>query len=218
MIGTIGSLVQETRTFRTWLLAASLYTAACTTTAVLLGFALSVLGHGGTQVLAHSGLFDLRLVEGLLISSCAVAYALSDVGVIRLPRPTFLRAVPASWWRRWAPFGAAVAYGATLGLGVTTRIRLGGTYVILLLALVSQSPLQGALLVGAYGLSRGFSIFPGSLAVYRSRFSAPHFDSAWLRWEPAELFAAAVLLMVGVEIAIAALLNTGPGLAWLGLL
>ena len=65
-----------------------------------------------------------------LIGLLALAYAVSDVGLLRLPRPNLTQAVPITWWRRWQPYGAALAYGSALGLGVMTRIPFGAFYVL----------------------------------------------------------------------------------------
>src|SRR5690348_6690003 len=122
MIGTIGSLVQETSNRKRWLLATSLYTLACVCTAMLLGATLGFLGHS-IQPLIHGSAFPHAGVW--LIGLLALAYAMSDVGLLWLPYPTLRLAVPITWWRRWRPYKAALAYGGALGLGVMTRIPFG---------------------------------------------------------------------------------------------
>src|SRR5947209_18140984 len=107
MIGTIGSLVQETSQRGRWLLSASLYTISCITTAMLLGTVLGTVGHL-IQGWIHSALFPYAGV--LLIGLLALAYAVSDVGLLWLPRPILREAVPITWWRWWRPYGAAIAY------------------------------------------------------------------------------------------------------------
>ena len=110
MIGTIGFLVQETSNRQRWLLSAGLYTGACITTATLLGM---LLGVAGQFIRGFVGI-TLPLPGAILIGMVAIAYAASDVGLVRLPRPTLSYAVPVTWWRRWQPYGAALAYGALL--------------------------------------------------------------------------------------------------------
>src|SRR5690349_4668718 len=126
MIGTIGFLVQETSNRRSWLLATSLYTIACITTATLLGTLLGAVGHFMRGFVGTS----LPLMGELLVGMVAIAYAVSDVGLMQLPRPTLRYAVPVTWWRRWMPYGAALAYGAALGIGVMTQIPFGAFYVL----------------------------------------------------------------------------------------
>lgn len=195
MIGTIGSLVQETS--HRWLLAASLYTVACIGAATLLGTALGTLGRllrdwmHGTAVhasLPHAGTW--------LIGLLALAFAVSDVGLLRLPRPTLRQAVPITWWRWWRPYGAALAYGAALGLGVMTRIPFGAFYVLCTWCVLKGDPIYGALLMGTYGAARALVIFPASWGLYCHRtaitawFSSPLFNM----WRAQRVLAVALVL------------------------
>ncbi len=50
--------------------------------------------------------------------------------------------------------GAAFAWGVDLGQGWTTRIELVGYYGIASWALLIGGPLHGAMVMGAFGLSR----------------------------------------------------------------
>jgi sulfite exporter TauE/SafE len=159
MIFTIGSLVQETSDRPRWKLATGLYVAAATTTSAALGAALAALGVGVRAVLCWGGQCGAAPNGALsgaqaLVGVCAIAYAASDLGFIALPRPVIMQAVPVTWWRRWLPYKAALAYGAALGLGVTTRIPFGAFYVILLSAAAQGNVVHGAVLVGAYGFAR----------------------------------------------------------------
>ncbi len=105
MIGTIGSLVQETANRWRWLLSVSLYTVACVSTAVFLGAILGALGHITSTVLGRLPLCAWLIPAGpWLIGLLAVGYAASDIGLIALPRPTLMFAVPIAWWRRWGPY------------------------------------------------------------------------------------------------------------------
>src|SRR5204862_8192794 len=96
MIGTIGSLVQETSNRWRWLLSAGLYTVACLSTAMLLGATLGVLGHL-IRTWVHGTAFPY--VGAWLIGLLALAYAVSDVGLLRLPRRPLRHSVAISWWR-----------------------------------------------------------------------------------------------------------------------
>ena len=209
MIGTIGSLVQETPNRWRWLLSASLYTLACLSTAMLLGTTLSILGHYlrgwlyGTAVyraLPHTGTW--------LIGLLALAYAVSDVGLLWLPRPTLRQAVPITWWRWWRPYGAALAYGAALGLGVMTRIPFGAFYVLCAWCALKGDPAYGALLMGTYGAARALMIFPASWGLYCHRtaitrwFSGPLFNL----WRAQRILAVA-LIMFGTLILVSTVLN-----------
>src|SRR5436309_14981813 len=98
MIGKIGFLVQETS--NRWLLSASLYTIACLGTAMLLGTILGTLGHLIRGWVHGAAVYALFPHAGAwLIGLLALAYVVSDVGLLRLPRPTMRQAVPVTWWR-----------------------------------------------------------------------------------------------------------------------
>jgi hypothetical protein len=209
MIGTIGFLVQETSNLRRWLLSASLYTAACLGTSMLLGAILCLLGQligdwvHGTAVYAtlpHAGAW--------LIGPLALAYAVSDVGLLRMPRPTLMYAVPITWWRWWKPYGAALAYGAALGIGVTTQIQFGAFYVLCTWCILKGDATYGALLMGTYGAARALMIFPGSWGLYCHRtaiiewFSSPLFSLV-----RAQRILAVVLIMFGTLILVSTALN-----------
>jgi len=170
MICTIGSLVQETSDRWRWLLSASIYTIACLGTSMLLGATLGALGHllGG---LVHSAsvFAAFPYIGAWIIGLLAIAYAVSDLGWLRLPRPILSKAVPITWWRRWGPYGSALAYGAALGIGVMTRIPFGAFYVLCTWCVLKGDPIYGALLMGTYGAARALVIFPASWGLYRHR-------------------------------------------------
>ncbi|MHB8599986.1 MAG: hypothetical protein ACYDER_24650 [Ktedonobacteraceae bacterium] len=165
---TIGSLVQETSARVRWITTICLYTLACLGTSSLLGGAL---GSGGLLLHRKSctATFCPPVFTGgsLLVGILAIAYAISDVGLIRLPRPTVMDAVPVTWWRWWRPYGAALAYGAALGLGVTTRIEFGSFYILCMWCILKGNPFYGLLLMGTYGLVRALVVLPLSCFVYR---------------------------------------------------
>src|SRR5439155_13600608 len=146
------------------------------------------------------------------IGLLALAYALSDVGLLRLPRPTLRQAVPITWWRRWRPYGAALAYGAALGLGVMTRIPFGAFYVLCAWCVLKGDPAYGALLMGTYGAARALMIFPASWGLYCHRtaitrwFSGPLFNL----WR-AQRVLAVTLIMFGSQVLVSAVL-TAPHL------
>jgi len=209
MIGTIGSLVQETSNRWRWLLSASLYTIACLGTAMLLGVTLGTLGHfmrgwlhGAVAYAAfpHAGAW--------LIGLLALAYAASDVGLLWMPRPTLRQAVPITWWRWWRPYGAALAYGAALGIGVMTRIPFGAFYVLCAWCVLKGDPIYGVLLMGTYGAVRALVIFLASWGLYCHRtaitewFSSPIFNL----WRAQRILAVA-LIMFGTLVLASAVLS-----------
>jgi hypothetical protein len=206
MIGTIGSLVQETTHRFRWLLATSLYTLACLATAGLLGFLLGTLGHAIRSAMMEAGLVAPVPHAGMwLVGALGLAYAASDLGLVALPRPILLPAVPLWWWRRYQPYGAAVAYGAALGLGVTTRVWFGSFYVLCAWCMLRGDPLYAALLMGTFGALRALVMFPASwgLACHRSDvvgwLSGPLFDLTRAR----HLVAVALTIFATLTLALA---------------
>lgn len=202
MIGTIGSLVQVTSKRRRWLVVASLYSGACLSSAVLLGATVSLVGRGVASLAAPVAEWSaLRLPAQVLLGALAVAYGLSDLGVIRLPRPIIATAVPVTWWRQWGPYRAALAYGAALGLGITTRIPFGAFYIVCLWCAFGADPVYGAALMGTYGAARGLVIFPVSWGAARD----PEGAHGWICHHPgllnaqhAQRLLSAVLIAVGL--------------------
>jgi hypothetical protein len=207
MIGTIGSLVQETSSRLRWLLSVCLYSVACVGAALLLGLALGLAGRAQRATAAALGLrAPFAHAEFWLVGLLALAYAASDLGAFPLPHPTLRRQVPITWWRRWRPYGAALMYGASLGLGFMTIIPFGAFYVVCAWCLVGGDPLAAAWVMGAYGAARALVMFPASWGAYRHRghtvewLSSPLFDlDRARRWLAAVLLAVAVAaLLAGV--------------------
>jgi hypothetical protein len=198
MIGTIGSLVEEASDRRRWPLSAGLYIAASLGTASLLGGVLGALGHLARDLVCGGvGCTWLSPAGAWVVGTLAIAYAAADLDFIRLPRPTLMPAVPVTWWRLWRPYGAALAYGAALGLGLTTRIHFGAFYVLCALAVLQAEPSRGALLLGTYGAARALVLLPASWGAYRHRgavaewlATSPYFDLEWARRVVATVLAA----------------------------
>src|SRR5215212_9416824 len=211
MIGTIGSLVEEASDRRRWPLAASLYIVACLSTAALLGGVLGALGHLARDLVCGGpGCTWLSPAGAWVIGTLAIAYAAADLGLIRLPRPTLMHAVPVTWWRLWRPYGAALAYGAALGLGLTTRIHFGAFYILCALAVFGGDPGRGALLLGTYGAARALVLVPASWGAYHHRGAV----AEWLATSPyfdlgrAQRMMALVLAMFGAQAVVTAVLMT----------
>ena len=197
MIGTIGALVQDTSNRWRWLVSAGLYTIACLSTAMLLGTILGTLGHliGGWLhgTAAYEALYPMG---AWLIGLLALAYAVSDVGLLRLPRPTLSQAVPLTWWRRWEPYGGALAYGAALGLGVMTRIPFGTFYVLCMWCVLKGNVAYGALLMGTYGAVRALVLLPVSWGLRRTPITEWCTNPLFNQWRAQQILAV-VLIMFG---------------------
>jgi hypothetical protein len=156
MIETIGSLVQETNNHLRWLGAATLHILGAVATSAFLGVLLGTAG----MALPRPPL-TVALAVGIA-GAVAILYAASDLGLIDLPHPTLMSAVPVTWWRRWRPLRAPLMYGAALGLGVTTRIPFGAFYVLCILSFLRGSAMYGAMLMATYGLTRTLTVATAS--------------------------------------------------------
>jgi sulfite exporter TauE/SafE len=205
MIGTIGSLVQETSHRFRWLLSVAIYSVACVGASLLLGAVLSAVGRALRAGVSALGLHaPFPHADVWLVGLLALAYAASDLGAFRLWRPTLRYSVPITWWRRWRPYGAALAYGASLGFGFMTIIPFGAFYVVCGWLIVRGDPLSGALVMAGYGAARALVMFPASWGAYRHRthivewLSSPLFDL-----ERARRWLAAALLAYGVALILA---------------
>jgi hypothetical protein len=206
MIRTIGSLVQETSNRVRWLVSTSLYVMACTVTSCLAGALLGSVGLAFYHipcVFSSCSLFPA--VEYVLVGGLAIAYAFSDAGLIDLPRPYLMKAVPLVWWRRWRPYGASLAYGAALGLGLTTRIQFGAFYVLCVWCILKGNILYGAVLMGVYGIIRALVLFPASWGVYvRCADSETLLHRMLAFLGNAKLVIAVVLILFGTQIIVSA--------------
>ena len=205
MIRTIGFLVQEPLNTRCWFFATSLYTLACISTSIILGASLSGFGlliHSIISIVDQHVLLRTN-IENALIGGLAIAYALSDSSFFRLPRPTLMQAVPVTWWRWWRPYGGALAYGAALGLGMTTRIHFGAFYILCIWCMFKGNLLYGAILMGIYGAARALVLFPTSHYIYGfCTKSEPSLSRLIASLETARVIVAIVLVIFGTYIAV----------------
>jgi hypothetical protein len=212
MIGTIGSLVKETG--NRWPLAMALHAISALSTSMLFGALLALIGHfwalgtcGAAGCVVSQ---DVGRSAALVIGGIAVSYAASDLGFFRLPRPVLMYAVPVTWWRRWQPYGAALLYGAALGVGVTTRIRFGSFYVICALCVASGNVTYGASLLGTFGVIRALALIPASQMVHRTGAgTACSLDESYdrmrdlhLRLAPVHVILAGLLVAFGTTLLI----------------
>ena len=172
MVCTIGSLVQGVTNRLRWLVAISIYILACSTTSVLLGITLSEGGHFlrvlMRTIFSQGVMLWLSPLAVALLCVVIVGYALSDMELLSLPRPRLMHAVPLNWWRWSRPYGGALAYGAALGIGITTEIYFGAFYVLCLWCIAKGDVTFGALLMGTYGFIRAFTLIPATRVLYNS--------------------------------------------------
>lgn len=158
MVGTIAPLVQVAK--RQWLVSTSAFAVASVAGGLLFGASLGILGTVATALIGAAMPQFILMLLGL----CGVVFALVDLGVLPVTVPTLHRSVPQRWWLRYGPTRGAVAYGAVLGMGVTTFIPFASFYMLLVGALL-LGPVAGGLIGAAYGLGRALPVPFASLAM-----------------------------------------------------
>ena len=87
------------------------------------------------------------------------AGVLPDVGAGGLRLPTVRRQVNEDWLRRYRGWVYGVGFGAQLGVGFATIASLSAVYLTFSAALLASSPQAGALIGGAFGLTRAGAQF-----------------------------------------------------------
>jgi hypothetical protein len=123
---------------------------------------IGVLGHlfGGALVGGLLGWLGVLLPHSaypsalVLLGLACLAWSAHEFAFFEMPMPQLHRQVPRRWmgalpWN-WVAFG----YGLQLGSGVATRITVTTTYSAFALALLSGSPLAGAIIGSAFGFAR----------------------------------------------------------------
>jgi hypothetical protein len=175
MLASIHPLGERVRRNRWWL----------TATAHVLGSAL-----GGTlagTVLGLMGRLTLRAAPGrvwAVITACALAAAM-DLSGRRPPWPV-RRQVDDGWLPRYRGWVYGAGFGFQLGLGIVTIVTTAAVLAAWVLALLTASPVAGAGVGLAFGLSRGLPVLatagvdtPGRLWSFQRRFQAGEAAARW---------------------------------------
>jgi hypothetical protein len=148
--------VEGTETHRRWLQRATVYFVSMTAAGAATGAAFAGAG-AGVAALAPGAQPPLAAALGII----ALAYALHELGWLRLPVPGRDWQVPASWVRRGFYRSAAI-FGGTVGLGVFTRIPYASLPILLGWLFVSGNVLLGLAAGIVYGALRALSIYSGA--------------------------------------------------------
>jgi hypothetical protein len=151
-----------------WALTVVAFASAATAAGAALG---AMLGTVGWLALSNGVSDESRLA--VLAAALAGAVAL-DAGFRRVPGPR--RQVNERWLDEFRGWVYGAAYGSQLGVGVSTVVTSAATYVAIAAALLSATPVQGAVVMGSYGAIRGLTPLlsagvraPGALfAVHRA--------------------------------------------------
>jgi hypothetical protein len=147
-----------------WRAKGLIFSMAATLAAATAGFAL---GWGGGQI-----------PESVRVTGASIA-ALGLLGLglaVLLGRTRRLLErnceTPQSWLE-YGPVGWAIVNGAALGVGFTSRIGFVAWYAVPVACIGFGDPLLGAVIFGAYGGGRGFSVWLWLVMLKRSRKADP---------------------------------------------
>ena len=145
--------MEGTETQRRWLQRATVYALSMTAAGAAAGAAFAAAG-AGVSALAPGVTLPLAAALGAV----ALAYALHELGFLRLPVPGRDWQVPADWVRRGFYRSAAV-FGGTVGFGVFTRVPYASLPMLLAWLFVSGNVVYGAVAGLVYGATRASSIY-----------------------------------------------------------
>lgn len=101
---------------------------------------------------------DATVPLAVALGAAALAYALHELGFVRLPVPGRSWQVPVEWLRGGF-YRTAVIFGSIVGFGVFTRVTFAVLPILLAWLFVSGNILYGALAGLVYGAVRAISIY-----------------------------------------------------------
>lgn len=152
MLTSISPLGERARGNRFWRTAAA-YAAGSILGGTAIGAALGGAGAVAVAVVGHGDGVDRAALAGL-----AVAALTGIVVDARRSLPTLRRQVDERWLSTYRGWVYGFGFGFQLGLGVATIVTASTTYVALLAAALTGSPLGGALVGAAFGAARALPL------------------------------------------------------------
>lgn len=197
MLTSISPLGERARGNRFWRTAAA-YAAGSTLGGTVIGAALGGVGAAVVAVVGH----DVG-VDRAALAVLAVA-ALTGVALdTKRSLPTLRRQVDERWLSTYRGWVYGFGFGFQLGLGVATIVTASTTYVALLTAALTGSPVGGALVGAAFGITRSAPLLvtarvhaPEQLArLHRRLAEAAGVVSTSTRFAQAALALCAIVLM-----------------------
>lgn len=167
---------------------AATYVAASAVAGTMAGGLLGAVGNLLPQ--------DTRLAITSILAITAVGIGIVELVSPRIRPPQFDRETPQRWLLK-GPVSWSIRNGSALGIGATSRIGFWMWYVVPLGSLLSGQALLGALIYGAYGLTRGVSSLGIILGARLSDFDRV---ANWLVMHKptARLLSGSSLMVVGV--------------------
>jgi hypothetical protein len=152
LLGALAPLGKVAGKKASWLAQVALYTLAGAASSLFVGGTLGAAG-----ALLVPGL--ARTVGVPAVLGLALVATTRELGWVRFPLPQPRRQTKDIWGKIFSPPVAATLWGLDLGLLVTTRLTFSGTWLLILLPLLMQDAMLGALLLLAYWLGRALVIW-----------------------------------------------------------
>jgi hypothetical protein len=106
-----------------------------------------------------------RFEAGALVALALLALVVvtRELGVIAIPLPQPRRQTRERWGKTYPRPVAATLWGLDLGLVFTTWFTFSGTWIVILIAVASASPVFGALLLTVHWLGRALAVWVAPL-------------------------------------------------------
>ena len=164
MLSSIHPLGERGR-HNNWMVTVGAFTIAST---VVGGIAAGLLGQVGYAV---GGAINPGF---LLVGTAVIAVAAGVLDLARIRLPGSERQVNESWighYRGWVYGGG---FGAQLGTGVMTYVVTWGVYATFAAALLSASPIGGALVGATFGFGRSIALLAAGRIDRPSRLTSFH--------------------------------------------
>jgi hypothetical protein len=155
-VGTLTPLGKVATHRRTWIIAVASFTAAGAATSAAVGAFLGALG--GLLIPVDGPVW--RVVVVGCIAAAVVAIELS---LVRITFPQPRRQTQEIWGKRYGIHRAAILWGADLGLLFTSWFTLSGIWLLIGVAVTSQSAVAGATTICAYWVGRATSVWLGPI-------------------------------------------------------
>jgi cytochrome c biogenesis protein CcdA len=137
---------------RYWIRYTCLYTVAGSASAAMVGAGLGVIG-------GAIGLGSHKETVFWGISALASVLAAREMGWLSFPIPESRRQTEQRWAHEAGFLVASTMWGFHIGLGFATRMKYGGFWLLVLLAITFGSASYGAILMLAYWAGRALPVW-----------------------------------------------------------
>jgi sulfite exporter TauE/SafE len=201
MLGSITPLGERGRG-RRWGVTVSAYALASAGGGAIAGAAAGAVGAALSAVAPPGGPSVLWVAAATVLAGAAVDGALAahlvPSSVLLGPR----RQVNEDWLGRYRGWVTGVGFGFQLGLGVATIVTTAAVYSLLVVAVLSGSPVTGAVIGATFGLARAVPVL--AVGRVRSPDAVLLVDARLRRWEPASARLAAIAQVAAAALLISA--------------